>query len=119
MSLNRMPIAVVMAATATMLGAAATAASAATAPSAHPVSSATSPISCSASSVWLKLWGSTGESCYTGSGAEAVFLPGVYQGQVAGTHVACLFSSGHDSCVAGPATFRISPPISVNEITLR
>lgn len=94
-----------------------TAASAATV-AAPNVSPAVSGESCGSTSVWLRLWGSSGEHCYTGTGSLQVYLAGVYKEQILGSHEACLESGTKRSCLVGPATAAISPPITVTEITL-
>ncbi len=83
------------------------------------ISPAVSSESCGASSVWLRLWGSSGEHCYTGNGSLQVSLAGVNREQVLGSREACLESGTRRSCLAGPASAAISPPITVTEITLR
>jgi hypothetical protein len=117
MRLNRTRIAVLLAAFATMAGAAAPAASAAT-HGTPQIPMKTSPAPCSASSVWLKVWGSTGEHCYTGNGSIIVALPGVREAQVLGLHRACLYSPGRVTCVTGPRVVFIIPPIYVRQVTL-
>jgi hypothetical protein len=80
----------------------------------------TSGVPCSANSVWLKLWGSTGEHCYTGTGSVIVYLPGVDLLQVVGNHSGSLSNgSGRIISFSGPRTEGIDPPITVREITLR
>jgi hypothetical protein len=113
-----MRIVVSLAALATMVGAAAPAASAATTHGTVRMTADTSTTSCSASSIWLKVWGSTGEHCYTGAGTLAVSLPGVYKAQVLGSHEACLIALGHESCGTGPDVLFISPAINVKSITM-
>jgi hypothetical protein len=118
MRLNRMRLAVSLAALATAAGTAATTASAATTAAALPAAPATSTTGCGASNVWLKVWGGTGEHCYTGSGTLAVSLPAVHEAQVLGSHSACLDSLGRAVCGTGPDVIFISPVINVTRITL-
>ncbi len=112
MRLSRLRTALPIAALATMAVASAPAASAATA------SPATSTTSCSASNVWLRVWGGTGEHCYTGNGSLAVSLPTVTRAQVLAPHQACLYSLGREVCGTGPDLLFISPPINVTRISL-
>jgi hypothetical protein len=121
MRLNRMRVAVSLAAFATMALAAAPAASAATAaPAALAMAPAISGRSCGAPGVWLKLWGATGEHCYRGNGVMIVRLPRVNRGQILGRHQACFISiPRRQRCVTGPAKFRFTPPLNVYEIILR
>jgi hypothetical protein len=81
---------------------------------------ATSPAPCTLSSVWLRVWGTTGEHCYTGNGAIIVARPGVREAQVLGLHQACLYSVSpvRVTCVTGPRLVFINPPIYVQRITL-
>jgi hypothetical protein len=119
MRLNRLRIALPIAALATMAVTAAPAASAATTLSALPASPATSTTSCSASNVWLRVWGGSGEHCYTGNGSLAVSLPTVTRAQVLGSHQACLYAVvGREVCGTGPDLLFISPPINVARISL-
>jgi len=118
MRLNRMRLALSLAALATMAGTAAPAASAATTTAALPAAPATSTTGCGASNVWLKVWGSTGEHCYTGSGTLAVSLPAVHEAQILGRHQACLSSLGRELCGTGPDVVFISPVINVTRITM-
>lgn len=70
----------------------------------------TSKVSCSSSSIWLRLQGSLRQTCYTGNGALVVDLPGVYLEQIVGTHEVCLeFSSGGVMCAVGPGIIRFGP----------
>jgi hypothetical protein len=118
MRLNRMRIAVWLSALATIAGTAAPAASAATTHAALPATPATSTTSCGASNVWLKVWGGTGEHCYTGNGSLAVTLPSVHEAQVLGSHEACLYSLLDETCGTGPDVLFIDPAINVTRITL-
>ena len=72
------------------------------------------------SSAWLRLWGSKGESCYSGDGSLAVDLPGIYRAQIVGEHQACLSAADEFKtlCMTGPGTFAISPPVQVLLITI-
>lgn len=78
----------------------------------------TSPAKCS--SAWLRLWGSNGESCYSGNGPILVNLPGVSYEQIIGTHNTCVYSQAdlRIFCAAGPGSFGISPPITIREISI-
>lgn len=74
----------------------------------------------SCTSAWLRLWGTSGEHCYTGNGSLTVNLPGVNRAQVVGKHLACL-STGparRDLCVNGPGTVLIQPPAEVIKIVI-
>jgi hypothetical protein len=106
------------AAAALILGLTAGTAASAASVAAPSVSLAVSSESCGSSSVWLRLWASSGEHCYTGSGSLQVSLAGVNREQILGSHEACLQSATKRSCLAGPASAAISPPITVTEITL-
>jgi hypothetical protein len=119
MRLRRLRTALPLAALATMAVASAPAASAATTHSALPASPATSGASCSATNVWLRVWGGSGEHCYTGNGSLAVSLPTVTRAQVLGSHEACLYAAlGRVVCGTGPDLLFISPPINVARISL-
>jgi hypothetical protein len=109
-------------AAATMLSAAAApAASAAITSGGQQFSPDTSVLSCGSHSVWLRLWGSLSETCYTGDGAIVVNLPGVYQEQIVGLHTVCLYAADELKiwCTTGPGEFRITPPVQVSGITIR
>ena len=92
---------------------------------AHPAGAAvvaadTRPVSCGATAIWLRLWGSFGERCYTGAGTEMVSLPGVDRAQLTGAHQACLTGAAPAAvrCLAGQGTFRITAPIRVVQIRI-
>lgn len=90
---------------------------AANAASANGVTPGISKAPCS--SAWLRLWGSKGESCYSGNGALVVDLPRVDREQIVGRHAVCLSGSAAlVVCTTGPGTFGISPPLLVKEITI-
>jgi hypothetical protein len=112
MRMTRMRIAVSAAALATMAGTVVPAMSAAAA------TPDTSTAGCGAASVWLKVWGATGEHCYTGAGTLAVNLPGVYKAQVLGSHQACLIATSREACGTGPAVLFINPAIGVRSISM-
>ena len=78
---------------------------------------ATSKVPCSSISVWLKLFGSSGENCYTGNGTKLVDLPGVREEQIVGRHEVCLRTSSGVRCALGPGTFFFLP-VTVTEITI-
>jgi hypothetical protein len=82
-------------------------------------SPATSIVSCATSTVWLRLWGSLGETCYRGNGLVLVNLPGVYREQIVGLHTVCLGTVSSLQCATGPGTLLHEPPIAVREITIR
>jgi hypothetical protein len=79
----------------------------------------TSPAKCS--SAWLRLWGSNGESCYSGTGFLAVNLPGVYYEQIIGTHSVCVYAQADRQilCATGPGSLGIRPPTTIREINIR
>lgn len=116
MSLRRVRIAALAIVPLALCAAGGTAASASTA--AGNAVPATSTRSCGSSGVWLRLWGSSGEHCYTGDGSLVVSLTGVSKEQILGRHDACLTSGTRRSCLAGPASVAISPPVTVTGITL-
>ena len=79
----------------------------------------TSSSSCTSSKVWLRLWGSLGEKCYTGNGIEVANLSGVSKEQIIGHHRVCLYTSvSSASCTTGPGTFGRVPPIRVIQIRI-
>jgi hypothetical protein len=76
-------------------------------------------VHCSASDVWLKIYGSTGEHCYSGTGSLRVDLPGVDRFQVVGSHAGSLSAAdGHYFSFVGSGTYEISPPITLSKVTL-
>lgn len=83
------------------------------------VHSATAAVRCTSPRVWLRLWGSLGETCYRGNGNLIVDLPGVGREKIIGRHIVCLAAGARFRCANGPATFRISPPARVTEISIR
>jgi hypothetical protein len=82
------------------------------------VTPATSVVSCAASNVWLRLWGTLGQSCYSGNGTIVVNLPGVIREQIIGVHTVCLRSGSAIGCVTGPGTLMHEPPVTVRAITI-
>jgi hypothetical protein len=82
------------------------------------VTPATSVVSCSASNVWLRLWGTLGQSCYTGNGTILVNLPGVNREQIIGVHTVCLRTLSASFCATGPGTFVTRPPGTIRSITI-
>jgi hypothetical protein len=55
-------------------------------------SPATRVVSCLSSNVWLRLWGTLGETCHVGNGVILVSLPGIRREQILGLHTVCLES---------------------------
>jgi hypothetical protein len=79
----------------------------------------TRAVPCVLPTVWLRLWGSLGERCYTGNGATLVNLPRVSRGQVIGYHRVCLYARVLSvTCLTGPRTFIIVPPIWITQIRI-
>jgi hypothetical protein len=77
----------------------------------------TGPVSCSTSNVWLRLWDSAGENCYSGNGYEVVNLPGASKEQIVGVHTVCLYASPSSArCATGPTTISIFAPAHVEQI---
>jgi hypothetical protein len=112
-------IAAAIAAVMMLSGTAIPAASAAVTSGAQGLSPDTSVASCGSNSARVKLWGSLGEACYTGNGTILVHRPGVYQEQIVGLHTVCLSVGSGTRCASGPAKFRITPPVQVDEISIR
>jgi hypothetical protein len=113
--------------TASLLAAAVLLAASVTAPAAlgasagigRPAASDTSRVSCSAGDVWLELFGSAGERCYTGNGSLVVDLAGVDKERIIGTHQVCLsINGGVVRCVLGPGTIEFRPAALVLSISI-
>jgi hypothetical protein len=80
---------------------------------------ATVTVPCFSTTVWLRLWGSLGERCFTGNGVELVNLPGVTRGQIIGFHRVCLYGRVPSvTCLTGPRIFRLVPPMWVTQIRI-
>ena len=80
----------------------------------------TARVSCSASTVWVSLTGTT-TTCYTGNGSLPVHLPGIGLEKIKGRHTVCLTSATRVSCVTNPSgtrTVRFSPAITVTRISI-
>jgi hypothetical protein len=80
----------------------------------------TSAVSCSSDHVWLALWGSAGETCYTGNGGITVHLTGVHKGQIIGERTVCLYTPGNPVtfCTTGAGVFGLNPPVQVTGISI-
>ena len=81
-------------------------------------SPATGVVSCLSSNVWLRLWGTLGETCYTGNGIILVNLSGVRREQILGIHTVCLRTISSVRCARGPRTLTYIPPVAVRAITI-
>jgi hypothetical protein len=117
---SRITAAILLAATVLLTASMPTSAAlAASVGSGRPADPDTSHISCGASDVWLQIFGSAGESCYTGNGSLVVNLAGVYQERIIGTHEVCLsISGGAMRCVLGPGTIEFRPAARVAAISI-
>jgi hypothetical protein len=80
--------------------------------------SPTRVVPCGSTTVWLRLWGSLGETCYTGNGTIVVNLRGVNREQILGIHTVCLRTISLVRCARGPRTLTYLPPVAVSAITI-
>jgi len=92
---------------------------------AHASTSAASPaikpVSCSSSSAWVKLFGTTGEHCYTGNGIRIVNLPGVREMKISGRHDVCLtLTPIRRTCYPTTRTRTVlfRPPVNVRLVSI-